>query len=352
MMGNTRDTATRLSVLRETAHALSSALEEQEVIQDLLAQTVSALNAHGALVRLISPDGDELLPVGALGLSETYLEKGPVGIAESQVDQRVLAGEVVVIPDVTRESGFQYPEAAARERLRGMVAVALSVRGRAIGVLRVYVDDVNDLQPEDLLMLSTLADLGALALEKVRLHQSLYRIAEALNTSLELEPMLQRVLEATVKEMGLKAASIRLLDPRSQILRLVAAHGLSEAYLAKGEVHVARSPVDQRALQSEVVVLYDVEHQSGFEYPEEAAREGIRSVLAVPLKLKDRTLGVMRVYSARPRHFGRVAINFLTSVADLVALAIESAELYAALQAQYEDLKLDVAEWYRFLALG
>lgn len=351
-MANESETVTHLSVLRQTAHALSSALGEQEVIRALLDQTVSALQARGALVRLVSPDGDELLPMGALGLSETYLQKGPVAIAESQVDQRVLDGEVVVIPDVTREPGFQYPEEAAREGLRGMVAVALSVRGRSIGVLRVYVDEVSRLQAEDLLMLSTMADLGALALEKVRLHQSLYRIAEALNASLELEPMLERVLAATVKEMGLKAASIRLLDPRARVLRLVATHGLSEAYLAKGEVHVDASPVDQRVLRGETVALYDVEHEVGFEYPEEAAREGIRSVLAVPLTLKDRILGVMRAYSAQPRHFGPVATSFLTSVASLVALAIESAELYAALQGRYEDLKLDLAEWYRFLALG
>jgi GAF domain-containing protein len=75
-------------------------------------------------------------------------------------------------------------------------------------------------------------------------------------------------------------------------------------------------------------------------------------VLAVPLRLKERTLGVMRVYSARARHFGPVSVHVLTSAADLVALTIENAELYAALQARYEDVKLDVAEWYRFLALG
>jgi GAF domain-containing protein len=115
---------------------------------------------------------------------------------------------------------------------------------------------------------------------------------------------------------------------------------------------VAKSPTDQQALQGKPVVLYDVGHEVGFEYPQEAVQEGIRSVLVVALKLRDRPLGVMRVYSARPRHFGPVAITFLTSVADLVALAIENAELYAALQGRYEDLKLDLAEWYRFLALG
>ena len=194
--------------------------------------------------------------------------------------------------------------------------------------------------------------MGALALEKVRLHQGLYRIAEVLNSSLNLQDMLRRMLDTVVHEMGLRAASIRLLDAKGQGLVLAAASGLSDHYLAKGPVLVAHSPVDQRVLGGESVVLHDVEMEPGFEYPREAVREGIRSVLVVPLKLQDRTQGVMRVYSARPRHFSNVGITFLTSVAGLVALAIERAELHAVLREQYEDLKLDVAEWHRFLALG
>ena len=343
---------TCLQTLQQTAHSLSSALRESEVIQALLSQIISSLQARGTLLRLLSPNGEELLSVGALGLSESYLQKGPIKVDQSQVDQRVLAGEVVIIPDVTHEPGFQYPSEAASEGLRGMVAVPMSVRGRVVGVLRVYVDDTSVLQPVDTQLLGLLADLGALALEKVRLHQSLYRIAEALNTSLELKPMLQQVLQATVTEMGLKAASIRLLDLDRRILRRVVSHGLSESYLAKGEIHLDKSPVDQQVLRGEVVVLYNVEQETGFEYPAEAVKEGIQSVLAAPLKLKDRPLGVMRVYSAQPRQFGDVAIGFLSAVADLVALAIENAGLYARLQSEYEDLKLDLAEWYRFLALG
>lgn len=231
-MKTMRKAAAYLGVLRETAHTLSGVQQESDVVHALLVQVVSALEARGALVRLLSPDGDELLPASALGLSEEYLDKGPVRVAESQVDQRVLAGEVVITPDVTREPGAQYPEAAAREGLRGMVAVPLLVRGRVIGVLRIYVDEVSALGREDILLVDTLADMGALVLEKIHLHQSLYHIAQALNTSLELQPMLKRVLAAAVREMGLKAASIRLLDPSGRTLRLVAAHGLSQAYLA------------------------------------------------------------------------------------------------------------------------
>lgn len=345
-------TAPYLETLRDIAHALSSSLQESDIVQLLLQKVMATMQAQGVILRLLSPDGDELWLAGALGLSERYLDKGPVRLSRSEVDQQVMAGEVVTCADVTCTPGFQYPEAAAVEGLRGMIAVPLTVRGRVIGVLRVYVDDIARIQPDDILLLSTVADLGALALEKVRLHQGLLRIAEALNSTLELRDMLQRVLEVTVSQLHLKAGSIRLLDPKGRVLRLVAAYGLSQAYLAKGDVHVDRSPVDQRALAGETVVLFDVEHEPGFEYPAEAAREGIRSVLVVPLTIKDRPLGVMRAYSARPRHFGPVAINFLRSAADLVALAIENAQLYASLRARYEDLKIDLADWYRFLALG
>jgi GAF domain-containing protein len=347
-----RDTSSNLDMLRDAAQRVNGVLREPDIIDALLDEAVAMSGARAAVLRLLSPEGDELLQAGALGLSDTYLAKGPVRVVESGMDQRILDGQTVVISDVTQDKCVQYPEAAATEGLKGMVATPLRVRSQIIGVLRIYVDATGRITPEDIVSIGILADLGALALEKARLHRSLYCIAEALSASLRLEPMLQQVLEAAVKEMWLKAASIRLLDSKCQVLHLTAAYGLSEAYLAKGPVHLDKSPVDQRVLQGSAVVLYDVEHESSFEYPAEALREGIRSVLAVPLRLRERTLGVMRVYSARPRHFGPVAMRFLTSTADLVALAIENARLYAALQARYEDLKLDVAEWHRFLALG
>jgi GAF domain-containing protein len=280
-----RETVSNLEMLREAAQAVSGAWREREIVDALVSQAVAALGAQAAVVRLLSPDGEELLQAGARGLSEAYLAKGPVRRAQSPMDQRILLGETVIIPDVTQGGDTQYPEVAATEGLKGMVAGPLRVRSQIIGVLRVYLPDVERLQPADLVAIGILADLGALALEKARLYQGLYKIAEALSANLELKPMLQQVLEATVKEMWLKAASIRLLDPQNKVLHLAAAYGLSEAYLAKGDVHLDRSPIDRRALEEGAVVLYDVEHEAGFEYPEEAAREGVRSVLAVPLWL-------------------------------------------------------------------
>jgi signal transduction protein with GAF and PtsI domain len=351
-MTEDQDRCLPLETLRTIAQELSLVFDESRLIEILLKQTADYLNAQGALIRLLDPDGQELVLAGSTGLSPDYLGKGSVQLEQNSIDQRALNNETVIVEDVTKEASYQYPQAAAAEGLHGLVIISIRVRDRPIGILRVYVSDVKELDEDTIVFLRTLADIGGIAVERIRLHQSLYRISEALNTTLELKEMLNRVLEATVREMELKAASVRLLDKKGQLLHLVAAYGLSQKYLSKGDVLVAKSPVDQRVIKGEVVVLFDVESEPGFQYPEEATQEGIHSVLVVPLRVKERMLGVLRVYSARPRHFRDTGIHFLTSIANLIALAIENAELYAALQARYEDLKLDLADWYRFLATG
>lgn len=337
--------------LQDTAHALSSVLQEEEIIQLLLQQIVKTLPIQKALTLLLGREKDQILVAGTLGLGDGYLEKLALISSKSQINRSALGGELVRVAAMDREPEFSFPE-VADEGLKSLVAVPMTVRDHVIGILHVYVDNIDVLQLEEVVMLQAMTDLGALALEKVRLRRSLYRVAEAVSSSQDLEPMLQRVLEATVDEMWLKGGSIRLLEPKSGLLRLVADYGLSETYRKKGEVHLDKSDIDSRVLKGEAVVLHDVKSDPGFEYPGEAAEEGILSVLAVPLMQKNKSAGVIHVYSTRPRHFGPVAVTFLTSMANLVSLAILNAQLYAALKSRNKNLELDLADWYRFLALG
>jgi len=88
------------------------------------------------------------------------------------------------------------------------------------------------------------------------------------------------------------------------------------------------------------------------QYPEEAQREGIRSVLVLPLCVHGTTIGVLRLYSGQVRRFSTEQLAFATAVADLGAVAIENAKLHAALKERVEALKTDSNGWYRFLALS
>ena len=351
---------TLMQLLYSIAHATNSSLNLDDTLQAILGGIQETLGVHGVVIRLLNPDADALNVAASRGVSQAFLERVQPKIVPGGVNAQVMAGEIVEIADLRAglrsdpalASYARSDEAFQREALGGLLAIPLMVRGRIIGSLNLYCTEGCGFSDTVVTMMLAAADLAAIAIENARLHSALFRIAQALTSTLELQPLLKQVLAATVMEMGLKAASVRLLDKSGKRLELVAAHGLSERYLTKGAVEVSKSALDQRLLAGETVALFDVVETEGFQYPEAAAAEGIRSVLAVPLRVKEKVVGVMRVYSAQPRPFTQVGIDFLQSVAGLVAVAIENAKLYQALRMRYEGLREDVSEWYRFLALG
>ncbi len=335
-----------LELFYRVAHTINGSLELDATLQAILQAVRDTLNVDQVTVRLLNPDATALEPVASTGVPLADLAALPDAITPGGIHEKVLAGETVHL------SSEELLAAGLPVTGGGLLSVPLQVRDRTIGSLTLYCVEQCALDPSTLTLLHGIADMAAVAIENARLHTSLVRIAQAMTSSLELQPMLDQVLSATVLEMGLKAASVRLVDPSGKNLELVAAHGLSERYLSKGPVRISQSPLDRRLLAGESVTIYDVTEDPAFQYPSEAKAEGIRSVLAAPLRVKESIVGVMRVYSAQPRPFTPVGITFLQSVAGMVAVAIENAKLYEALQARYEGLKTDVSEWYRFLSLG
>jgi GAF domain-containing protein len=326
-----------LELFYRVAHTINGSLNLDDTLQAILHAVRETMGLEAVTIRLLNPDANALEPAASIGVSEALLDSLPDAITPGSVHERVLAGETVHLHDA---------------EVGGLLSTPLQVRERTIGSLTLYCADRCSVDAQTVTLVRAIADLAAVAIENARLHTSLFRIAAAMTSSLELQPMLHQVLAATVHEMGLKAASVRLVDPDGKRLDLVAAYGLSEHYLGKGPVQIARSPIDQRLLNGESVTLYNVAEDPGFQYPAQAEAEGIRSVLAAPLRVKERIVGVMRVYSAQPRPFTPVGVAFLQSVAGMVGVAIENARLYEALQARYEGLKVDVSEWRRFMALG
>jgi signal transduction protein with GAF and PtsI domain len=168
-------------------------------------------------------------------------------------------------------------------------------------------------------------------------YRALYEVVRAVNSSLDPQVVLQRITEHVSRSMQVKACSLRLLSEDGKYLLAGASHGLSEGYLRKGRVDLSGSQIDQEVLQGENVSLCDVCEDSRFQYPEAARKEGITSVLAVPLRVPaGRIIGVLRVYSAERREFDSEERDFLNAVADLCALAIDNATAHNRLKTVQE----------------
>lgn len=180
---------------------------------------------------------------------------------------------------------------------------------------------------------------------RINYFKALYEVAATVNSTLSLGEVLQNTARSTAKAMNAKACVLRLLDRKRDVLDLSASYGLTSEYLGKGPVEVEKSRIDREALEGRVVTIRDVAVDPRFQYPAEAKREGIVSVLALPLCVRGTNIGVIRVYTADEHEFTSDEIDFLSAVANLSAIAIENAKVYEALHEQFQAIRKAKVPW-------
>ena len=176
-----------------------------------------------------------------------------------------------------------------------------------------------------------------------RYYQGLYEIAATLNSARQPEGVLQAIVESVAKALEAKGCSLMLIAPDRKFLHHTAAYGLSDWYVRKGPVSADESIAE--ALQGRPVAVLNATEDDRVQYRKQAEEEGIASILCIPVMLREEVVGVMRVYTAEPRHFTYSDIHFVGAVANLGAIALENARLYDAVQKDYDELRRDIAEW-------
>lgn len=168
-------------------------------------------------------------------------------------------------------------------------------------------------------------------------YQALYNVAQAINSTLDIHEVLAAVARSVTEATGSKACTLRLLASDGNHLQPAAVHGLSSAYVTKGPVKLENSPIDRLVLAEQVVEIPDAANDPRWRYQEETEHEGICSVLNVPLRAKDRIIGVLRTYTATPHHFDADEVQFVLALANLGALAIENARCFEQANLTYQS---------------
>lgn len=148
-------------------------LNPEEVLYYLTESVTHALHVKAASVRLLDSTGTQLEMRAVFGLSEGYLNKGPVELSRSAVDRFILLGNVTQLADVAHDPNFQYPDEARKEGIVSLASAPLIAHDRPIGVLRVYASDRREFSLLETRFLEAVAELAALALHNASLYDRL-----------------------------------------------------------------------------------------------------------------------------------------------------------------------------------
>jgi len=171
-------------------------------------------------------------------------------------------------------------------------------------------------------------------------YKTLYAIARELTSSLSADKVLNTIVESVTKAVNAKGCSLMLLtSDRKQLVHTIS-YGLSKSYLRKGPI---KPSVIDEVLKGSIVAILDAAQDSRVQYKERAMSEGIASMLSIPLKPDGEIMGIMRVYTSKPYQFSPEEIDFLSSIANLGAIALGKARIHEALGESLEQYSIELS---------
>ncbi|MBN1668414.1 MAG: SpoIIE family protein phosphatase [Anaerolineales bacterium] len=326
----------RFNLLYRIAQTFNASLDLEEVLNRVIDEVIEATGAERGFIVLRQPDG-ELAFKAARGLAHQDLETPERQVSLGIIEQVMNSCQAIVTQDALGDARFLDQRSVHSLKLVSILCVPLTCKGQTQGAI--YVE--NRIQrgifgERELDLLQAIATSAAVALENARLFSDLqariqtlnmlYEISADLTARLDLEQLLTVTVQRVQQALGAPAASLLTVEDDELVFRVA----LGEKSQA---IKPFRLPIDQGIAgwvvkngQGEIV--NDVRTDPRFyQMADDQTGFVTRSIIAVPLLVKDRPIGVIELFN-KPGGFSTTDLELLTSIASSAAIAIENARLY------------------------
>lgn len=246
------------------------------------------------------------------------------------------------LPEICRPPYHECPLKAvwetgkpARVTHRHIYNVGSEEQGRYIDIIASPITDSQGNVTAVTELMRDVTEAKEVELQVAKAHQTLLAlnaIAGVVSQSLDLDTVLSNALEKTLEIMKANTGGILLLDEERQLLCYRVHHGLSTEYVKNVCYRLGEGIAGRVAQSGEAILVEDISTDPSDIHPGLIAAEGLRALASVPLRSKDKVLGVLNIASHEARKFSPDDILLLGSIAPQIAIAIENAKLHQEVQ--------------------
>ena len=266
-------------------------------------------------------DGDEQMPDGGEPLTAPIIVEGrqlgsiriqshqPSGVPASPVQVAQFRQKIAHLP-LTEAQIDEIVEAASQ-------CWGFS-RGAGVQFLDVLANNLARLCYQEFQLRQRVEELSAL-----------YKLSTVLAAHRDVQQILDTAARSAADVLGVRSSAIRLYNADTDEMVVYAGHNLSEAYLARGPLTLSESELFSAAMRGQVVYVADMQSDSRVKYREAAKQEGLVSALFAGMVYQDHPIGVIQLFTEYRRAFSPFEINLVRAMAQLLAAAIENAQLEA-----------------------
>lgn len=333
-----REKEREVDVLHRISESISSTLDLEAVLKHIVEVVVEVTKADACLLYLLSESKEELILRASKNPHPKLIGRITIGLGEGITGWVARERTRVVIPsNASDDPRFKFFHNLPEDRYQAFVSVPILAKKEVVGVINVQHKRPRHYRSDELALLSTIATQVGGAIENARLYAEMKRKALQLDTLSQvsetvasnrlIEDVLQLIVTMTAQMMNSKICSLMLLDPPSGELRIAATQSLSELYRRKPNLKVGQSISGRAVQERRPIIVPDVTRERDYMYPEIARKEGLCSLLSVPMLIRDRAVGVINSYTAIPHAFSSEEIKVLQAIANQAAIAIENTKL-------------------------
>lgn len=343
-----RETKRRVQQLRAINYmgqAVTSSLEMNQVLRDVISVVPEMVGAEGVSVLLL--EGDELVFVATSGANSENLQN-----VRMPADQG-LAGQVVRICaplSITKEEEqdqiYRGIDAQSGYQTRSILAAPLIFGDEIIGVIEAVHSKLGAFDDDDLYIFETVSAWASIAIGNARQHETIHRrlqesqaiidISRALSETLDAKRIFEMIVDAAQEIIpSVKKSVIHILNERNQVLLPVAVASLDEITQTELEMRQGEGIAGRVIAEGQAINIGDI--QKDPRYLSSKAIVGLQSLLVVPIQSGERILGTISVQSEGRNAFSQDDQRLLTILGLQAGLAIENARQLENVQRRYQE---------------
>jgi signal transduction histidine kinase len=351
--------------------------ELDPVFETLLMNATQICQAHSGI--LYRYDGEVFIAEalrGEVPMFADFLRREPLRPdPRNALGRLVKTKQPVHIPDIKSEPAYaeREPARVAAVELAGartFLAVPMLKEDQLIGAIAICRTEVRPFSAKHVDLVTSFANQAVIAIENVRLLtelrartaelarsveelRALGEVSEAVNSTLDLQTVLQTIVAKAVQLSGTEAGTIYVFDEALQEFQPRATHGMEQTTVAairERHVKLGDSAIGEAAMRREPVQVPDVQDRAASMVLDLVVRAGYRALLILPLLRPDKIIGALVVRRKQPGDFPRSIVDLLETFAGQSVLAIQNARLFHEIDEKGRELEIASRHKSQFLA--
>jgi len=338
-----------LNILHKVAGYISSKLSLEELLERILSIATELTGADSCLLYLYEPAEKQLVLKASMNPHPESLNNIIIKLGEGLTGWAAREKRTLSIASrAYRDPRFRGFAELPEDAYEAFLSVPILSAGELVGVINLQNIKEHEYPEYQSRLLFTVANyLGsavknaatqAEAEKKGERLKLLSNISGTIVSDSYINEILQLIVTMAAQVLKSKICSIMLLDEKNKELVIAATQSLSLDYKNKPPIKLGQSVSGRSVMEKRVITVNDVRKDKGYMYPDIARSEGIVSMLAVPMMIRERAIGVINNYTDTVHEFTQEEINILRSIAGQAAVAIENTRLRDEILKAREEL--------------